>query len=161
MLKEELGIKDLPAQVKVGDARSWAIAARLTCVVCNANSATAMLNLCCPGSRAELEQLQENDIEEATRPVGCCKQKLVSILLYVSLTVEEMEARLQADGAQWLGKLGGLHGMGDKTTAVINTYYKASWTSWLTRMSTASLWTPKWRPSREAREALDIRNAMA
>ena len=126
MLKEELGIKDMPApQVKVGDARSWAIAARLTDrVVGNANSATAMLNLCCLGSSADLEQLQDNVIAEAIRPVGCFEQKLKSVLLYLSLPVEDMEARLQAGGAQWLGARGGLYGMGEKTTAVIKTYYQ-------------------------------------
>ena len=35
-----------------------------------------------------------------------------------------METRLQAGGAQWLGQLGGLYGMGEKTTAVIHTYYQ-------------------------------------
>ena len=123
VLKEELGIKDLPTQVKVGDARSWAIAARLTCQVNNGNSSTAMLNLCCLGSSAELAQLHNNVIADAIRVVGCFAQRLQSVLLYLSLTVEDMEARLQAGGAQWLGAQGELHGMGPKTTAVVKTYY--------------------------------------
>ena len=65
-----------------------------------------------------------NVIAAAIRPVDCVAQKLRSILLYLSLTVEEMETRLQAGGAQWLGQLGGLYGMGEKTTAVIHTYYQ-------------------------------------
>ena len=52
------------------------------------------------------------------------EQKLRSVLLYLSLTVEEMEEHHQGGGSEWLGKRGGLHGMGEKTTAVINTYYK-------------------------------------
>jgi len=65
-----------------------------------------------------------NVIAAAIRPVDCVAQKLRSILLYLSLTVEEMETRLQAGGAQWLGQLGGLYGMGEKTTVVIHTYYQ-------------------------------------
>ena len=123
VLKEELGIKNLATQVKVGDARSWAIAAMLSCQVNNQNSSAAMLNLCCLGSSVELAQLHANVIADAIRVVGCFAERLRSILLYLSLTVEDMEARLQAGGAQWIGKEGGLHGMGPKTTAVVKTYY--------------------------------------
>ena len=125
--EEELCIQDLPAQVQVGDARSWAIAASLPCVVSNvrnADSAATMLNLCCLGNSAQCALLPEHVIAEAIRSTGCLEQKLRSVLLYLSLTVEEMEERLQAGGSEWLGTRGGLHGMGEKTTAVINTYYK-------------------------------------
>ena len=94
--------------------------------------------------------------------MGCFEQKLKSVLLYLSLTMEEMEARLQAGGAQWLGKLGGLHGMGDKTTAVINIYYKGIF-DFVVDTNVHRVFvdagTAHGRPSRGAREVLDIRNA--